>query len=87
MWRPLGDRVLVRLDQPEERVSAGGVVLPGQAEESTNKHAAVVAVGRDVKELAEGDRVVMSGYAGTTAEGDEGARIIRESDVVVVLNG
>lgn len=86
MWRPLADRVLVRLDAAEEVVTAGGLVLPGRVEQSTNKQATVVAVGHDVKELAAGDRVLMSGYAGTTIEGDEDARIIREGDAMVVLN-
>lgn len=67
-------------------MTAGGLVLPGQVEQSTNKKATVVAVGRDVKELAADDRVLISGYAGSTIEGDEDARMIREGDVMVVLN-
>jgi co-chaperonin GroES (HSP10) len=87
MWRPLGDRVLVRLDTPEEKVSAGGVVLPGQAVEREKIRRGVVeAIGREVKDLEAGQRVVVSGYAGHSVPDDEHARIIKVDDVLVVLD-
>lgn len=84
-WRPTADRALLRLDQPEEKVSPGGVVLPGQAVEREKvRRGTVEAVGAGVRDLEAGQRVIVSGFAGSSVPGDEQLRLIREDDVLVV---
>ena len=73
--KPLGDRVVIKRLEAEEK-TASGIILPGQAKEKPQM-AEVVAVGpgtKDVKmELAVGDMVIFSQYAGTEVkfEGEE----------------
>ena len=73
--KPLGDRVVIKRLEAEEK-TASGIILPGQAKERPQM-AEVVAVGpgtEDVKmELAVGDMVIFSQYAGTEVkfEGEE----------------
>jgi len=73
--KPLGDRVVIKRLEAEEK-TASGIILPGQAKEKPQM-AEVVAVGpgtEDVKmELAVGDMVIFSQYAGTEVkfEGEE----------------
>ena len=92
--RPLHDRVLVRRKEEEEK-SAGGIFLPGSAQEKPNQ-GEVVAVGSgrvldsgetrpvDVKV---GDIVVFGKYAGSdTIEVDgEELIIISEGDIKAVV--
>ncbi len=92
--RPLHDRVVVRRKE-EEQVSAGGIFLPGSAQEKPNQ-GEVIAVGSgrvldngesrpvDVKV---GDTVVFGKYAGTdTIEVDgEELIVISESDIKAVV--
>ncbi|BCD99311.1 co-chaperone GroES [Marinagarivorans cellulosilyticus] len=92
--RPLHDRVVVRRKE-EEKMSSGGIVLPGSATEKPNQ-GEVVAIGSgrvldngenrplDVKV---GDIVVFGKYAGTdTIEVDgEELIIISESDIKAVV--
>lgn len=73
--KPLGDRVVIKRLEAEEK-TASGIILPGQAKEKPQM-AEVVAVGpgtEDVKmELEVGDMVIFSQYAGTEVkfEGEE----------------
>ncbi|CAI5955659.1 unnamed protein product [Closterium sp. NIES-64] len=91
---PVGDRVLVRLEQVEER-TAGGLLLPSSSQ-SKPQGGKVVAVGdgRTIGDktvpvgLEAGARVVYSKYAGTEVD-YEGAPhvLLREDDVVGTLDG
>jgi chaperonin GroES len=94
--RPLHDRVVVRR-QEEEQKTAGGILLPGSAQEKPNQ-GEVIAVGSgrildsgetrpvDVKV---GDVVVFGKYAGSdTIEVDgEELVILSESDIKAVVEG
>ena len=83
--KPLGDRVVIKRLEAEEK-TASGIILPGQAKEKPQM-AEVVAVGpgtEDVKmELAVGDMVIFSQYAGTEVkfEGEE-YTIMAQKDIV-----
>lgn len=92
--RPLHDRVVVRRKE-EEKMSSGGIVLPGSATEKPNQ-GEVIAIGSGrVLESGEtraldvkvGDTVVFGKYAGTdTIEVDgEELIIISESDIKAVV--
>ena len=85
---PLGDRVVLKQLVAEETTKSG-IVLPGQAQEKPQM-AKVIAVGPgtdEVKmELAEGDQVVFSKYAGTEVKIDgEELIIIKHQDVLAVV--
>ncbi|TQV79482.1 co-chaperone GroES [Exilibacterium tricleocarpae] len=92
--RPLHDRVVVRRKE-EEATSAGGIVLPGSAQEKPNQ-GEVVAVGNgrvldsgEVRpvDVKVGDVVVFGKYAGSdTIEVDgEELVILSESDIKAVV--
>lgn len=90
--RPLADRVVIRKTEAEEK-TASGIILAGAAKEQP-QIAEVVEVGpggvvdgKEVKmEVAKGDKVIYSKYAGTEVkvEGEE-YTILRQSDILAVL--
>lgn len=94
MLTPLGDRVVVQFDAVEEK-TAGGLVLAGGSREAT-KTAKVVAVGEGLRTLtgeriapsiAVGDKVLVEAGAGLEVkDGDETVSIVRESDILAVVN-
>ncbi len=91
--RPLGDRILVKRVEAEEKTK-GGIVLPDSAKEKP-KEGIVVAVGegklldsgqRSKIQLKVDDRVLFTAYAGTEVKlgGDE-FLIMGEDDVLAVI--
>lgn len=92
--RPLHDRIVVRRTE-EEQKTAGGILLPGSAQEKPQQ-GMVIAVGNgqirengDVRALdvKVGDRVLFGQYAGQTVKVDgEELLIMKESDVLGVLD-
>ncbi len=90
---PIGDRIVVKIEENEERTKSG-IVLPDTAKEKPQK-GKVVAVGsgrlldngkRVELEVKEGDTVVFSKYAGTELKLDgEKYLILSESDVLAIL--
>ncbi|MCS7234681.1 MAG: co-chaperone GroES [Armatimonadota bacterium] len=91
--KPLGDRVVVKPLEEEERTK-GGIVLPDVAKEKP-QHGEVLAVGpgaltEDGKRLPMdvkvGDRVLFAKYAGTEVKiGDEEYLILRQSDILAIV--
>ncbi|GAB3093150.1 co-chaperone GroES [Pseudomaricurvus hydrocarbonicus] len=92
--RPLHDRVVVRRKE-EEATSAGGIVLPGSAQEKPNQ-GEVIAVGNgrvldngEVRpvDVKVGDTVVFGKYAGsdTIEVNGEDLVILSESDIKAVI--
>ncbi len=83
---PLGDRVLVKVEQVEEK-TAGGIFIPQTAQEKT-QIAAVVSVGddKDAIKVKPGQKVMYDKYAGTSVkvDGDEHL-IVRMSDILAVI--
>ena len=91
--RPLHDRVVIKRVE-EERMSAGGIVIPDSATEKPDR-GEVVAVGNgkvadngDVRplDLKVGDMVLFGKYSGTSVkvEGEE-LLVMREDDVIAVV--
>ena len=91
--RPLGDRILVKRVEAEEK-TAGGILLPESAKEKP-KEGKVIAMGdgkqlesgeRSTFSVKKGDRVLFSAYAGTEVkfDGDE-FLIMREEDVLAII--
>ncbi|MCB1862721.1 MAG: co-chaperone GroES [Gammaproteobacteria bacterium] len=91
--RPLHDRVVVRRME-EERISAGGIVLPDSATEKPMQ-GEVIAVGRgkvlengDTRPLDVklGDRVLFGKYSGSEVKvAGEKVVILREDDIMGVI--
>ena len=92
--RPLHDRIVVRRVE-EEQKTAGGILLPGSAQEKPQQ-GEVIAVGNgqirdngDVRPLdvKTGDKVLFGQYAGQTVKVDgEELLIMKESDVLGVID-
>jgi chaperonin GroES len=93
--RPLHDRVVVRRVE-EETKTAGGIVLPGSAQEKPSQ-GNILAVGPgkltdggDVRSLdvKVGDRVIFGQYSGSTVKIDgEELLIMSESEIFGVVEG
>ena len=86
--KPLGDRVVIKKLEAEEK-TASGIVLPGQAKERPQV-AEVVAVGPgtdDVEMVVKiGDQVVYSQYAGTEVKYDgEEYTILSQKDILATV--
>ncbi|CDE84182.1 10 kDa chaperonin [Coraliomargarita sp. CAG:312] len=92
--QPLGDRVLVKQVEEKEQVK-GGIIIPDSAKEKSQE-AQVVAIGsgrldsngkRLPFEVKVGDNVLISKYGGTEITfGDEKYTLLREDDIVAILN-
>ena len=90
--KPLGDRVVIKKLEAEEKTKSG-IVLPGSAKEQPQM-AEVIAVGpggmvdgKEVKmELKKGDQVIFSKYSGTEVKLDgEEVTILRQSEVLAII--
>lgn len=91
--RPLGDRVLVKRAEAEEK-TAGGILLPESAKDKP-KEGTIIAVGegrtldngsKSTFAVKNGDRILFSAYAGTEVKyGGEEYLIMREEDILGVI--
>ena len=84
--KPLGDRILVKMEKEEEKTK-GGLFIPETAQEKT-QIGKVVAVGTDDDAITvkKGDRVMFDKYAGTTVKiGEDDHLILTMSDVLAVV--
>jgi chaperonin GroES len=82
--KPLADRI-VAVREAAETKTASGLYLPDGAKEKPVV-AKVVAIGKEVKEVKVGDRVVYKEYAPTELKtGGEEFLILKEEDVLATL--
>jgi chaperonin GroES len=93
--RPLGDRVVVKVLEQEER-TASGILVPDTAKEKPQR-GRVLAVGngayvessteRRPLDLAPGDTIIFSKYSGTEVKVDgEELLILGEHDILAVVD-
>ena len=91
--RPLGDRVLIKRLEAEEK-TAGGIVLPDTAKEKP-KQGKVVALGdgrqlesgeKAAFQVKKGDVVLFGSFAGTevTVDGEE-YMLMSEDDILAIV--
>ena len=89
--KPLGDRVVIKQLEAEEKTKSG-IVLPGQKEKP--QEAEVIAVGPGgvvdgkevVMQVKAGDKVIYSKYSGTEVKVDDVEYIIvRQNDILAVV--
>ena len=93
--KPLGDKVLVRRVEAENKTK-GGIVLPDTAKEKPAE-GVVLALGdgklldsgeRAEFQLKKGDRIIFSSYAGSEIRVDgEELLVMGEEDVLAVVEG
>ncbi|MBQ3318270.1 MAG: co-chaperone GroES [Spirochaetales bacterium] len=82
--KPLGERVLVKMDKVEEK-TAGGIFIPQTAQEKT-QIAVVEAIGEDVKTIKVGQKIMHDKYAGTQVKMDnEEYLILNIKDVLAIV--
>ena len=94
MLRPLGDRVIVKVDDSPEK-SAGGILLPDKAQEKPQR-GVVIAVGEGRRlddgklspvEVKPSDSVIFSKYGGTEVrDGEEEYVILRQDDIYAIID-
>ncbi|HEU5004433.1 MAG TPA: co-chaperone GroES [Actinomycetota bacterium] len=91
--RPLGDRVLVRVEDTEQALPSG-LVIPDTAKEKPQE-GVIVAAGpgayhegtRIPLDVKEGDKVIFSKYGGTEVKVDgEDLLILSERDILGVIS-
>jgi chaperonin GroES len=66
--QPLGDYVVTQAEEAASK-TASGIYLPEAAKEKP-KTSKVVAVGKDVKNVKVGDRIIFGGYSHETVKVD-----------------
>ena len=91
--RPLGDRVLVKRAEAEER-TAGGILLPESAKDKP-KEGTIIAIGggrtlddgtKSTFSVKVGDRILFTAYSGTEVKySGEDFLIMREEDILGVI--
>jgi len=92
--KPLGDRIIVKPLEAEEKTK-GGIVLPDTAKEKPQE-GKIVAVGKgkvldngtvQAPEVKAGDRVLYGKYSGTeiTTKAGEELLIMKEEDILAII--
>jgi chaperonin GroES len=94
-FRPLGDRVLVKRVEEEEK-TRGGIIIPDTAKEKPQE-GEVIAVGPGARDdtgkvqpldVKAGDRILFGKWSGTEVKLDgKDLLIMKESDILGVLEG
>jgi len=93
--QPLGDRVLVKPQEMEDKKSPGGIIIPDTVSKEKPEQGTIIAVGegkfddgkRVPMSVRVGDRVVFSryGYDEVKIEGEE-YYILKEENILAVIN-
>ena len=87
--KPLGDRVMVKLEKSETK-STGGIIIPDTAQEKTQQ-GTVVETGpgteKDPVTVKVGQKVMYDKYAGTQIKvnGGEEHLILKMADIIAVV--
>jgi len=91
--KPLGDRIIVKALEAEEKTK-GGIVLPDTAKEKPQQGEVIaVGTGRTLDngkvvplEVKKGDKILFGKYSGDEVKvGVEDYLIMRESDVLAII--
>ena len=92
MLKPLGDRVVLKVEEKEQKV--GGFVIAGAGQDAT-KTAKVVAVGDGIRTLngelvapsvKAGDTVLVESHVGTEVkDGEEKYLVVNEVNILAIV--
>lgn len=83
---PLGDRVLIKIQEGDSK-SAGGIIIPQTAQEKTQT-GVVIAIGTDTEviKVKVGDKLMYDKYAGTQIKIDGTDHlIVKFSDILAII--
>lgn len=84
LLQPLGDYVVATAEEAQTK-TASGLYLPQNAAEKP-KTAKVVAVGKEVKQVKVGDRIVYKSYSNTDVKvGTEDYILVKEEDILATV--
>lgn len=89
MLKPLADRVVIKMKENEETTKSG-IILAGASKEKP-QFAEVIAVGPGTEkvkmEVKEGDKVVVSKYAGSEVKyEEENYIIVSQNDILAIVD-
>lgn len=84
--KPMGDRVVIRRPKAEEE-TAGGIIIPKNAQEEARLEGTIVAIGGDVAvDVSIGDKVIFAQFAGAEIPCTDGkAILLNEEDLLAVV--
>ncbi|EAH5552525.1 co-chaperone GroES [Campylobacter upsaliensis] len=80
-FQPLGKRVLVKRVE-ETKTTASGIIIPDNAKEKP-LIGEVVAVSKEVSDIASGDKIVFAKYGGTEVKLNDGEYLVLNLDDVL----
>ena len=88
MLKPLGDRVVIRVLEQEEK-TASGIIIPDSAKEKPQK-GIIIATGKgksdEPMEVKTGDTVLFGKYSGTEIHIDDKKYLVmNQNDILVIL--
>ena len=82
--QPLADYIVAEQEEAESK-TASGLFLPDNAKEKP-KVAKVLAVGKDVKQVKPGDRIIYKSYSPTEIKiGSNEYMLVKEEDVLATV--
>lgn len=82
--QPLADYVVAEAEKAETK-TASGLYLPDNAQEKP-KIAKVLAVGKDVKQVKSGDRIIYKSYSTTDVKmGTDDYILVKEEDILATV--
>lgn len=82
--QPLADYVVAQQEEAETK-TASGLYIPGGAQEKP-KVAKVLAVGKDVKNVKTGDRIIYGGYSNTDVKmGSDTYMLVKEENIYATV--
>jgi chaperonin GroES len=82
--QPLADYVVAQAEEAQSK-TASGLYIPEKSQEKP-KISKVVAVGKEVKEVKVGDRIIYGGYSNTDVKHDgQDYMLIKEENIYAVV--
>ena len=85
MLKPLSDRVIVKMIEPEEKTKSGIILSTGSKEKPQVALVIKVGPGRLMDDVCEGDKVILDKYAGTQVSYDGEDFLIVENDNILAI--
>lgn len=84
-FQPLGKRVLVEREE-ETKTTASGIIIPDNASKEKPSSGKVIAVGKEVEDVKNGDTIVFAKYSGSEVSlDDKKYLVLNVEDVLGVI--
>ena len=92
MIKPLADRVLLKMEEEEEKTKSGIILSTGSKEKPQTAKVIEVGPGEKINDKVEemyvkkGDRVIINTYSGSDVKYEcEEYKIVRQSDILAII--